>query len=128
MIASDFQNANARGARFTGADFRHLSLRGGDYEHAVFRGADLSDCQLTGANLIGADLSEADLSHSDIRGADMSQTLGLTQDQVNDACGDGGTRLPSGLKVHECHGFLRFGGWAANATHLQTMSLIPGTK
>jgi hypothetical protein len=32
-----------------------------------------------------------------IAGADLSRARGLTQEQLDDACGDSRTRLPSGL-------------------------------
>jgi hypothetical protein len=38
-------------------------------------------------------------------GADLSGAKGLDQDQLDEACGDGGTRLPRGLSLRKsCHG------------------------
>jgi hypothetical protein len=37
-------------------------------------------------------------------GADLSGAKGLDQDQLDEACGDGGTRLPRGLTLKSCHG------------------------
>lgn len=48
--------------------------------------------------LIGADLTGADLFS-----ADLTYTMGLTQDQLQAANGDEGTRLPEG--------FIRPGRW-----------------
>ena len=39
-----------------------------------------------------------------LEGADLSAARGLTQDQVNRACSDHGTRLPAGLSGRPCRG------------------------
>ncbi|OYX91377.1 MAG: hypothetical protein B7Y78_12300, partial [Caulobacter sp. 35-67-4] len=52
----------------------------------------------------GADLRGADFSGAVLGGADLSGARGLDQDQLDEACGDGSTRLPRGLSVRSCHG------------------------
>lgn len=83
----DRRGADLFGARLRGADLRGVSLRGAYLIAADLRGADLRR-----ADLIGADLRDADL-----RGADLTDSLFLTQSQVNAAKGDAGTKLPSSL-------------------------------
>ena len=53
--------------------------------------------QFARANFTRARLDEADFSGADLRGA-----RGLTQAQLNAACGNAETRLPRGLRVPEC--------------------------
>lgn len=78
------RGANLIGAKLRGADLRGALLRG-----AYLIAADLRQADLRGADLIGADLRDADL-----RGADLSQSLFLTQAQVNAAKGNAATKLP----------------------------------
>ncbi|MDO7905525.1 pentapeptide repeat-containing protein [Paenibacillus sp. JX-17] len=85
------RGADLIGAKLQGADLRAVNLRG-----AYLIAADLRGVDLRGADLIGADLRDADL-----RGADLSQTLFLTQPQLNAAKGDGETRLPEGFAIPE---------------------------
>ncbi|MFF8954185.1 pentapeptide repeat-containing protein [Streptomyces sp. NPDC014894] len=83
----DRRGADLVGARLRGANLRGVSLRG-----ACLIAADLSGADLRRADLIGADLRAADLS-----GADLTDSVFLTQPQVNAAKGDAATRLPAGL-------------------------------
>ena len=62
---------------------------------------------LVGGNFDGADFKDAELHHAVIAGVDLSHARGLTQDQVDDACGDARTRLPKGLTLHACGGARR---------------------
>ena len=57
---------------------------------------------LTGASFDGADFKDAELHRTVIAGVDLSRAKGLTQDQVDDACGDARTRLPPRLEAHGC--------------------------
>jgi len=84
---ADHRGADLVGRRLAGADLRGASLRG-----AVLVGADLHGADLRAADLVGADLRGCDL-----RGADLTDTLFLTQAQVDSAHGDTATRLPVGL-------------------------------
>ena len=70
-------------------------------------GSFLMNTQLVGANLIAADLTLSDLHMANLErafldqanlvGADMIEAKNLTQEQINEAFGDGGTKLPGGL-------------------------------
>ncbi len=83
----DRRGADLIGARLNGADLRGANLRGG-----VLLGAELRGADLTLADLTGADLRDADLS-----GAELTQSLFLTQSQLDSAQGNADTRLPASL-------------------------------
>lgn len=75
-----------------GADLRKTNLRGAD-----LRGALLISANLRGNDLSGADLIGADLRDTDIRDANLSDSLFITQPQINSAKGNSNTRLPVSL-------------------------------
>ena len=81
--------ANLFGARFTGASFRNV-----DFTRATLVGAHFGSADMTGAVLTGANLSGAEFPHA----------RGLTQSQLNGACGDEETVLPAGLTIARCAG------------------------
>lgn len=83
---------NHRAADLIGANLKGAELRGADFRGARLIGADLSQADLRLADLIGADLRAADLS-----GADLSDSIFLTQSQLDSAKGDAATRLPPSL-------------------------------
>ncbi|TKH42242.1 hypothetical protein C1I60_19475 [Paenibacillus terrae] len=85
-----------RGADLIGADLRKVDLRGANLRGAYLIAADLRGNNLTGADLIGADFRNADL-----RGTDLSNSIFLTQNQINSAKGDHSTKLPSALQRPE---------------------------
>jgi uncharacterized protein YjbI with pentapeptide repeats len=78
-----------RGLDLIGADLRRANLRGENLRGAYLIAADLRGVDLSGADLIGADLRDADL-----RGANLSDSIFLTQAQINSAKGDSNTKLP----------------------------------
>jgi len=81
-----------RGLDLIGADLKRTDMRGKNLRGAYLIAADLRGVDLSGADLIGADLRDAD-----IRGADLSNSIFLTQAQLNAAIGDTGTKIPSSL-------------------------------
>lgn len=81
-----------RGADLAGKDLRNYDLRGANLRGACLIAADLRETDLSGADLIGADFRD-----TDVRGADLSQSLFLTQVQINQARGDSGTKLPESI-------------------------------
>ncbi|KMM62526.1 hypothetical protein ACH95_05885 [Bacillus glycinifermentans] len=83
-----------RGSILIGAKLRDFDLRGANLRGAVLIAADLRNSDLRMADLIGADFRDADL-----RGADLSESMFLTQAQVNAAKGDRHTKLPPTLRV-----------------------------
>jgi uncharacterized protein YjbI with pentapeptide repeats len=81
-----------RGVDLIGADLRRSDLRGANLRGAYLIAADLRGTDLSGTDFIGADFRDAD-----IRGADLSNSIFLTQAQINAAKGDVSTKLPPSL-------------------------------
>jgi uncharacterized protein YjbI with pentapeptide repeats len=57
---------------------------------------------LAGANLIRAHLADANLTDANLSGANLIDTKGVTQSQLNKACGGKETTLPSRLTLKPC--------------------------
>ncbi|AJH19604.1 pentapeptide repeats family protein [Bacillus mycoides] len=81
-----------RGADLMGANLKKRDLQGANLRGAYLIAANLRDANLRGADLIGADLRDAD-----IRGTDFTNSIFLTQVQINAAKGDKYTKLPKVL-------------------------------
>lgn len=94
--------ATMNGARFDNANLSVANLFGGRFTGASFRNADLSQAVLVGTYFGSADLSGANLSGANLSGAEMASVRGLTQAQLNAACGDSSTQLPAGLRITDC--------------------------
>ena len=86
-MASNLEKAELGRALLVNADLTDANL-----ERAYLARADLRNARLTGANLRGAEFYLADL-----RGADIAGAQNLTQEQLEDSCGDDTTSLPPGL-------------------------------
>ncbi|MBU3213840.1 pentapeptide repeat-containing protein [Clostridium estertheticum] len=86
---SKHQKTKSRGADLIGADLRKTNLRGANLRGACLIAANLREVDLSGADLIGADLRD-----TDIRGANLTDSIFLTQSQINTAKGDSNTKLP----------------------------------
>lgn len=104
---ADLTNACAKGADFAGADFADahavlMCMSHADLEGAHFRGTDLSGANLSFAKLDGADFTGAILTATSFYGTDLRRTRGLTQSQLDAACGNAATKPPSGLRVPRC--------------------------
>lgn len=85
-----------------GADLIGAKLKGADLRYANLRGAYLIAADLRGADLRAADLIGADFRDTDLRGADLTDSIFLTQAQLNAAKGDANTKLPPSLS-HPTH-------------------------
>ena len=72
-------------------------------KNVSFRGADLAGANLAHAIVDGADFTGTDLSIASLKGTDLTNTKGLTQAQLDKACGDAGTKPPVGMVVHICN-------------------------
>jgi uncharacterized protein YjbI with pentapeptide repeats len=77
---------------FIGSDLRKINLIGADLRGAFLIATDIRGVDLSGADLIGADLRDCD-----IRGANLTNSIFITQAQINAAKGDTNTRLPISL-------------------------------
>ena len=113
----DCPHCELRGADLSNQCVKHGNLQGADLgdtklvlmcmSYADFRGANFRNADLSGANLAhaildGADLTGARLTITSIKGTDLRNAKGLTQNQLNQACGDGSTRAPAGMRVRSC--------------------------
>jgi uncharacterized protein YjbI with pentapeptide repeats len=127
LVEANLRGASLRKADLRGADLSYADLKGanlaGDLSGALLVRADLRDAHLGGANLSDADLSGADLTGANLRlanltgtvfrgtilsgaklsykGSDFIDSRGVTQAQLNQACGDD-TQLPKGLTISRC--------------------------
>lgn len=104
FLSAELQRADFGGADLTGADFRkaelgRASFKGATITHTRFAMANLSRAELQEAKFEGPiDFAGAFLFLARLDGLDLSQATGLEQWQVEQACGDGNTKLPQGLK------------------------------
>lgn len=126
---TDLSSAHLEYANMTDADLREAVLIGARLQEANLTGADLRGAELGGISLTGA-AEESDaagrtkdpeatetfrsnfegtiLYGTRIEGTDLVGTEGLTQEQVNESCGDADTLLPSGLHAPEAWGSPEF--------------------
>ena len=99
---ADFSTAVMNRTRFTGGDLRDVNAYGAVLTGASFAKADLTNSSFVGAYLQGANFSGAKLSGANFSGAEMDRAIGLNQHQLDQACGDGSTYLPRGLRIPLC--------------------------
>lgn len=97
FMFSNLTGADALQTRFIAADFSNAKLDHADFTDAVFDNAvfirtKFGDADLTTATFLGANFSSANLSN----------VTGLTQEQIDFACGDARTQLPDGLNIKTC--------------------------
>lgn len=93
---------NLRGANFDGANATLMCMSFADFRGASFRGAILDAANLGSAKLDGADITGARTRITSFAGTDLTRVKGLTQSQLDAACGDAKTKVPAGMKVHFC--------------------------
>ena len=96
------KQGNLSGANFDNARLVLMCMSFANFKNATFRGADLSGANLSHAVLDGADLTGAKLSVTSIGGTDLTHVKGLTQSQLDAACGDADTKVPAGMQVKTC--------------------------
>lgn len=89
-------------SNFSGADLRDVEAYGALFSSASFAGANLTNASFVGTYLQGANFRGANLTGTNFAGAEMDRAIGLTQAQLNAACGDASTRLPGGMRIPAC--------------------------
>lgn len=97
LALSTFDDVNLTGANLSvsnlfGARFNRANFTNANFQHATAVGTYFGSSSFSGAQLDGANFS----------GADLSIAKGLTQAQLNRACGDASTRLPKGKTIPAC--------------------------
>jgi uncharacterized protein YjbI with pentapeptide repeats len=100
-------NRNLTGAKmsnsvFNRSNFSEAVMARADASRSEFQGADFSGADLSGVSFTDADVTRANFDGADITGANLETAAGLTQRQLNAACGDYTTRVPRGMRVREC--------------------------
>jgi len=106
MGGARLQNADLRGSKLTEAYAAHAQLQNAVLEFASLQGAKLNEANLRGAKLKNAQLDNTNLERARLEGADLHLAHGLTQTQLDQACGDEQTRLPDGLMIPMCADFV----------------------
>jgi uncharacterized protein YjbI with pentapeptide repeats len=96
------KGGNLEGADFSGAKLVLMCMSYADFKGASFRHTDLAGANLAHAKLDGADFTGASLSITSFKGTDLRRAKGLTQKQLDAACGDAETKAPQGLSVKTC--------------------------
>lgn len=99
---ADMSAAVMNRTNFSGGDLRDVNAYAAVMSGANFAGADLTNATFVGAYLEGANFRGAILTGTNFSGAEMDRAVGLTQAQLNAACGDATTRLPRGLRLKAC--------------------------
>jgi uncharacterized protein YjbI with pentapeptide repeats len=105
----NFAGANLSGADLTDVKLAYAGLEGANLEHAVLFRADLEraglfranleHAVLFRANLTGALLFRTKLTGAELTYADLTDASGLTQGQLDEACGTGVKGLPPDLHL-----------------------------
>ncbi|MGE0741848.1 MAG: pentapeptide repeat-containing protein [Hyphomonadaceae bacterium] len=99
---ADLSLATADSARFHAANLSLTNLFGVRAGRADFSDANLEGATLVGGYFGGARFGGAVLSGANLSGAELAGAQGLTQEQLNTACGDAQTTLPAGMTVRAC--------------------------
>ena len=122
LFQADYSNREMKGRNFAGArlrqsdlslsvmnrtsfarsDLRDVNAYGGVFSSANFSGADLTNATFVGAYLEGSNFAGARMAGANFSGAEMSKVAGLSQAQLNTACGDSSTLLPRGMVIPVC--------------------------
>lgn len=99
---ADLSLAVMNRTRFSNADMRDVDAYGAVFSSSNFSGANLTNASFVGTYLQGSNFSNATLDGTNLSGAQLTRATGLTQRQLNRACGDSSTTLPSGLRIPAC--------------------------
>ena len=102
LTHSTLQKAKMSRAELTRGQFHDNDFRQADLSHARLSDANLARSRFHNASLSGAEMDGAELSGADMSAADLRGAKGLTQGQLDTACGDRDTQLPPGLVIRDC--------------------------
>ena len=98
LVDAILGGATLTGVTLEGADLTNAHLTNANLTFANLRGATLTDANLGGATLTGANLDGTMLAGANVSGVNMLNVHGLTQAQLDSACGNRSpTDLPAGL-------------------------------
>ncbi|RUM96035.1 pentapeptide repeat-containing protein [Pseudaminobacter arsenicus] len=105
FASAELQRVDFSRARLTGANFEKTELGRANFDEAVLRNTRFSFANLSRADFSSAiikgpiEFDRAFLFLTRIEGLDLSDARGLQQPQIDAACGDVATKLPSGLSI-----------------------------
>ena len=97
FTGADFRGAIATEANFKGSKFVDAKLDNVNLQNAVISGGNFTKARFGDAILVGTAMTDANLS-----GADLRTAQGLSQAQLDTACGTPDTLLPLGLSIPYC--------------------------
>jgi hypothetical protein len=87
IAGANLNNANLAGADLTGTDLTHANLLRANLAGADLEGADLEGANLEGVFAIYAEFAGANLARANLAGAALVRSHGLSQSQLDGACG-----------------------------------------
>ena len=99
---SDMSLSTADYTNFSGTDLSIANMYGLRATGANFVGTNLERASMVGGYFNGANFAGANLTNADLSGAELKTAKGLSQAQLNKACGDEATLLPKGLRIPAC--------------------------
>ncbi len=117
FILADLHKADLTGGNFTNSNFTKARLKSTDAMGAIFVNANFTKAKLdrgdftgsdfSGAKFIGtkfgdAEVKDANFAGADFSGAEMAELSGLTQSQLDSACGSKETQLPKDFSLKIC--------------------------
>lgn len=97
LAGAKMSNSVFNRTNFTRSVMRRTDGAGSEFVEANFTDADLSYMKFE-----SADVTDAIFVRARIHGADFAEAHGLTQAQLNQACGNAQTQTPHGLRVRVC--------------------------
>ncbi len=97
FLVSNFIDVDAVDAVFVSSDFTGAKLNNSDFTGADFTSAVFTNVEFGDAIVYNANFTKADLS-----GANLRSAQGLTQKQINLACGNDVTKLPGLMYITTC--------------------------
>lgn len=99
---ADLSLTTLDGANLSGANLSVANAFGTRMNRANLSKANLDQASFVGAWLGGSDLTGASMAGTNLSGAELPGVSGLTQGQLDQACGDAATVLPKGLRIPAC--------------------------
>lgn len=102
LVDARLSGGQFQSARFREAVMNRVLATDGLFHGADFSGAILDDGDFARARFPAANFAGASMVATRFPGADLSGAVGLTQAQLDQACGDESTKLPRGLRIAPC--------------------------
>jgi hypothetical protein len=95
----DLSNSFILNNDLTEIDLRYFNISDCVFEGCVLQRADFSGANLSSTLFRESDLTDAQLKDAELGGCDLFSSLGLMQNQINEARCDTTTKLPDGLTI-----------------------------